>query len=178
MDAGAHGLVVPMVNTAEEAKQAVEAMQYPPRGARGVGLARAQDYGPGFEAYKSWLESEAALIVQVEHIKAVENLESILSVEGVDAFIVGPYDLSGSLGVPGEFDHPRMLEAMDEIMRVARKARPSAGFHVVPPRPEMVSEKLDQGYTFIAYSVDFIFLGQAARDGLTAIRSVLEGAAE
>lgn len=169
MDAGAHGIVVPMVNTVQDAERAVEAMHYPPRGTRGVGLARAQAYGAGFEAYKSWLAEESVLVVQVEHVRAVENLEAILAVEGVDAFIVGPYDLSGSLGVPGEFEHPRMLEAMDEIARVAKASRPAAGFHVVPPRPELVDAKVEEGYTFIAYSVDFMFLGQSARDGLAAI---------
>lgn len=169
MDAGTQGIVVPMVNSVQDAERAVEAMHYPPRGGRGVGLARAQVYGAGFEAYKSWLAEESVLVVQVEHVRAVENLEAILAVEGVDAFIVGPYDLSGSLGIPGDFEHPRMLEAMDEIARVANFARPAAGFHVVLPRPELVKEKIAQGYTFIAYSVDFLFLGQSARDGLAAI---------
>ena len=90
MDAGAHGVIVPMVNSAEEARKAVESVRYPTNGKRGVGLARAQGYGNSFEQYKEWLNKNSIVIVQVEHIKAVENLEAIMSVEGVDGFIVGP----------------------------------------------------------------------------------------
>ena len=171
MDAGAHGIIVPMVNSREEAERAVAALHYPPRGNRGVGLARAQDYGPGFEAYKADLEREAVVVVQIEHIKAVENLAAILSVPGVDAFIVGPYDLSGSLGAPGRFDSPAMVEAMAEIARVGADSPAAPGYHVVPPRPELVREKMAEGYTFIAYSVDFMFLGESARQGLKGIRA-------
>ena len=85
MDGGAKGIIVPMVNSAEEAEAAVAAMQYPPRGNRGVGLFRAQGYGTTFQEYKRWLAEEAVCIVQVEHIEAVRNLEAILAVDGVDA---------------------------------------------------------------------------------------------
>src|SRR5690606_3030026 len=101
MDSGATGIIVPLVRTAEDAQQAVAAMYYPPQGLRGVGLARAQKYGAGFEDYKIWLENEAVCIVQIEHIDAVRNCEAILATPGVDGYILGPYDLSASLGVAG-----------------------------------------------------------------------------
>jgi len=170
MDAGAHGVIVPMVNSQDDAVKAVNAVKYPPRGTRGVGLARAQGYGTSFDHYKEWVENESVVVVQIEHIQAVENLEKILHVEGVDAFIVGPYDLSGSLGVPGEFEDLRVVEALEEIMRVARKTNVSAGYHIVPPDPSTVKEKIKDGYTFIAYSVDFIFLGEMCRNGLAQIK--------
>src|SRR3990172_7659368 len=100
MDAGSHGVIVPMVNSKEEANNAVNAVKYPPTGKRGVGLARAQGYGTTFEKYKDWVDRDSIVVIQIEHIEAVENLKDILSVSGIDAFIVGPYDLSGSLGVP------------------------------------------------------------------------------
>lgn len=171
MDVGAHGIIVPMVNSPEEAEAAVSSVHYPPRGNRGVGLSRAHGYDLGLEEYKQWLEESSVVIVQIEHFKAVENLSAILAVDGVDGFIVGPYDLSGSLGVPGEFDNPLMVEAMEEIRRVAKAAKPAPGFHVVPPEPALVTEKVDQGYTFIAYSVDFMFLGDSARKGLKEIQA-------
>ena len=115
MDAGAHGIIVPMVKTKGDAEQAVSSVYYPPKGIRGVGLARAQDYGIGFHEYRDWLEENAIIIVQIEHIDAVNNLKDILSVDGVDGYIIGPYDLSASLGVSGEFDHSFMIEAMNEI---------------------------------------------------------------
>lgn len=171
MDAGAHGVIVPMVNSAREAENAVSAVKYPPDGTRGVGLARAQEYGLDFEKYRAWTREESIVVVQIEHITAVEKLESILSVPGVDGFILGPYDLSGSLGIPGQFDHPNYVEALEQVRRVGQKMNAVCGYHVVPPRPELVIQKIREGYTFIAYSDDFLFLGESCRDGLKTIRS-------
>ncbi|MCL0102755.1 aldolase/citrate lyase family protein [Dehalococcoidia bacterium] len=174
MDTGAHGVIVPMVNSREDAEQAVGAVKYPPQGFRGVGLARAQSYGADFEGYKKWNETESIVIVQVEHIKAVENLEAILSVDGVDAFIIGPYDLSASLGVSGQFDHPDVVAALDEVQRVTKRLNSVAGYHVIPPDPTQVMEKVEQGYRFVAYSLDTLFLGNSCRSGLKAVRKTLE----
>lgn len=93
MDAGAHGVIVPMVNSRADAERAVQALHYPPFGKRGVGLARAQGYGTTFADYRNWLEREAVVIVQIEHIDAVNDLEAILTVPGVNGYIIGPYDL-------------------------------------------------------------------------------------
>ena len=115
MDAGAQGIVVPMVNNANEAEQAVAATRYPPLGNRGVGLARAQQYGVSFAEYVLWqanIDSGPVVIVQIEHVDAVENLKEILGVSGVDGFIIGPYDLSCSMGIPGEFNHPKFIKIM------------------------------------------------------------------
>jgi len=171
MDAGAHGIIVPMVNSPEEARRAVAAMKYPPSGQRGVGLARAQGYGMTFETYRAWLDRSSILIVQVEHIRAVEQLHDILSVNGVDGFLVGPYDLSGSLGIPGNFDHPSMLEALEHIRQVARNHKAAPGYHVVPPRPELLVQKMKEGYRFLAYSVDMLFLGETCRHGVQFIKN-------
>jgi len=171
MDAGAHGIIVPSVNSREDAERAVSAVKYPPHGTRGVGLSRAQGYGESFNEYKKWLEEESIIIVQIEHIKAVENLKQILTVEGIDGFIVGPYDLSGSLGIPGDFEDKKMHEALAEIKKVAVEVNISAGYHVVPPKPDLVQEKIREGYTFIAYSVDFLFIGEGCRSGLMEIQS-------
>ncbi len=170
MDAGAHGVVVPMVNTVQDAEAAVSAVKYPPVGNRGVGLARAQEYGLDFEKYRKWAEGETIVIVQIEHIDAVEKLEEILAVPGIDAFCVGQYDLSGSLGIPGQFEHPRFLESLDQIRRVAERTDAVCGYHVVPPHPQLVLDKIGEGYTFIAYSVDFLFLGETCRGDLKSIR--------
>lgn len=175
MDAGAHGIIVPMVNSREEAERAVAAVKYPPSGRRGVGLARAQGYGTRFEAYRDWLERESLVIVLVEHIEAVKHLADILNVKGVDGFMVGPYDLSGSLGVPGEFEHPSMIAALREVHRVIsdRKTAAVAGYHVVLPQPDSVIQKIQEGYRFLAYSVDMLFLGEMCRMGLRKIRGAM-----
>jgi len=174
MDAGSHGVIVPMVNSKQDAERAVGAVKYPPQGFRGVGLARAQSYGTNFEGYLKWNQIESVVIVQVEHIKAVENLEKILSVDGVDAFIVGPYDLSASLGISGQFEHPYFIEALNEVHRISKKYNAVAGYHVVYPEPAQVLEKILQGYNFLAYGVDFLFLGESSRNGLMLIRENLK----
>ena len=176
MDAGAHGVIVPMVNSKEDAEKAVASVQYPPKGFRGVGLARAQKYGADFEGYKKWNEQESIVIVQIEHIKAVENLESILSVPGVDGFIIGPYDLSGSLGVPGQFDHPEMVKALNRVKDVSEKMNALSGFHVIPPDVEAFQEKVREGYKFIAHSLDVLFLGNGCRNSLKVIRNNINAA--
>jgi 2-dehydro-3-deoxyglucarate aldolase len=174
MDAGAHGIIVPMVNSIDDAEKAVASVQYPPKGFRGVGLARAQKYGVDFEAYRKWNEQESIVIVQVEHINAVENLESILSVPGVDGFIIGPYDLSGSLGVPGQFDHPEVLKALNKVKDVSENMNALSGFHVISPELEAFQEKIVEGYKFIAHSLDVLFLGSGCRDSLNNIRRSLQ----
>ena len=163
MDAGAHGIIVPMVNSAEDARLAVSSVQYPPSGNRGVGLARAQGYGTGFEKYKKWLEDESIVIVQIEHIDAVNNLDEILEVDGVDGFIVGPYDLSGSLGIPGEFNHPLMRDAMDRIVSKGTASGKVPGIHVVEPDSIQLNQRIEQGYRFIAYSLDIRMLDTCCR---------------
>ncbi len=163
MDAGAHGVIVPMVNTKEDAIKAVNAVKYPPVGTRGVGLGRAQGYGMEFDKYKEWESKESVVIVQIEHIQAVENLEDILNVEGVDAFIVGPYDLSASIGKPGEFNDPEVMKQLDIVKKIAKKNNAVAGFHVIPPEAEELLMKVKEGYKFLAFSIDTLFLGQSCR---------------
>lgn len=171
MDAGSYGVIVPMVNSRDDALKAVAAVKYPPAGTRGVGLARAQGYGYSFEEYRKWVDEESIVIVQIEHIKAVDNLEDILSVEGIDAFIVGPYDLSGSLGIPGKFEDDRFVQALSEIGRVSKQYRVCRGYHVVEPDPSQVHARIQEGYNLIAYGVDFLFLGNGCRSGLAEIRN-------
>lgn len=172
MDAGAHGVIVPMVNSAEEAQAAVSAVYYPPRGHRGVGLARAQGYGSGFEKYNEWLNNEAIVIVQIEHIDAVMNLDAILSVDGVDGFIVGPYDLSGSLGVPGQFENRLMLDAMNKIKDFMKSYSKAAGIHVVEPDIAQLQERIKEGYVFLAYSLDIRMLNSACRPVIDLLKTL------
>jgi len=172
MDAGSHGVIVPMVNSAAEAERAVQAVKYPLRGKRGFGLARAQGYGAKFKEYLEWQEKHSVIIVQIEHIDAVNNLESILSVDGIDGYIIGPYDLSGSMGIPGQFDHPDLLVVMEKIRVIAGKMNKSGGIHIVEPDAEQLQIKINEGQKFIAYSVDIRMLDSACRDGLTKVKEL------
>lgn len=170
MDAGAHGIVVPMVNSPEDAARAVAAVHYGPKGTRGVGLARAQGYGTRFAEYLAWQADEPVVIAQIEHRDAVERLGEILSVPGVDGFIVGPYDLSCSMGIPGRFDQPEFLAVLQRIRDVGMKAGTPAGIHVVEPDPSRLTQCLGEGYRFIAYSVDIRLLDVGARAGVSKLK--------
>jgi 2-dehydro-3-deoxyglucarate aldolase len=169
MDAGAHGIIVPMVNTKEDAVKAVKSVRYPPEGFRGVGLARAQDYGFDFEGYKKWLEEDSIVIVQIEHIDAVKNLKEILKTKGVDGFIVGPYDISGSMGIPGEFNKPMFKKQIEKIMKIAKETKKIAGFHVIPPDAKEVEKIIKLGYRFVAISLDTLILGTLCKNSINDI---------
>jgi len=175
MDAGAHGVIVPMVNNKDDAIRAVNAVKYPPKGTRGVGLARAQGYGLEFEKYRKWVNKESIVIIQIEHIEAVDNLEEILSVQDIDGFIVGPYDLSASMGIPGEFEHPQVIEVLNRIMEVSQNYNVVLGFHVIPPDAEEVLKKINEGYRFIGFSLDTLFLGAKCKKELLKIKNRIEG---
>ncbi len=173
MDAGANGVIVPMVCTKGDAIAAINAVKYPPVGTRGVGLARAQGYGLEFEKYKEWVNKESIVIVQIEHIDAVNNLEEILSTDGVDGFIVGPYDLSGSLGRPGEFEHSDVINALKRVRAISEKMHVASGFHVIPPEYKDVLKKIREGYSFVAFSLDTLFLGNSCKESMIKIKSVV-----
>jgi 2-dehydro-3-deoxyglucarate aldolase len=136
-----------------------------------VGLSRAQHYGLHFPEYKQWLENHSVLIVQVEHILAVQNLEEILNVPGIDGIIVGPYDLSASMGMPGKFDDPAVIEALAQVEKIGLERGINLGFHVIPPVAHQLAEKRDKGYNFLAFSLDFLFLGQNVREQMNAYRN-------
>ena len=172
MDAGAHGIIVPMVNSARDAKNAVEAVKYPSMGKRGIGLARAQGYGTQFQEYLDWQKDGSTVIVQVEHIDAVNNLEEIFSIDGVDGYIIGPYDLTSSIGIPGQFEHPDFLSAMEKIHLVASKLNMTGGIHVIEPEPDQLIQRIEEGFRFIAYSLDARMLDVTSRKGLEYIKGV------
>ncbi len=172
LDAGADGVIVPMINSAEDARKAVEYVKYPPEGKRGVGLYRAQKFGlnNGFEDYKKWLTENAVVIAQIEHIEAVNNIDEIISTPGIDGVIIGPYDLSGSLGVPGEFDDPRVISALLKVEKTCKERNFTMGFHVIDPDSNQVKQRIKSGYNFIAFSTDFLFMGRNAKKELDNLK--------
>lgn len=176
LDSGASGIVVPMVNSADEARAAVAGCRYPPAGARGAGLFRAQDYGLGFGSYRPKADAETVVVVQIEHVDAVRNLEEILAVPGVDAFIVGPYDLSGSVGRPGDYDHPDVRWALDEVERVMSEATVPGGYHVVHAGASELASRLEAGYRLIAYGDDMVFLAEKLRDEMRLAQGIRDAA--
>lgn len=174
MDAGANGIVVPMVKSAEEARKAVSYVKYPPIGKRGVGLSRAQHYGIGFDSYQSWVNHESIVIVQIEHIESVTNLAEILDVEGVDGIIVGPYDLSASMGKPGKFDDEDVKEVLSKIDQITLEKNKPLGFHVISSDHKKTLEKINNNYRLLAFSLDFFFLGDKAREEMQHLKDKLK----
>lgn len=172
MDAGSHGIIVPMVNTADEAKYAVAATRYPPDGHRGVGLARAQGYGTLFQDYLAWQKDNPVVVVQIEHESALSQLDQIFSVPEVDGFIIGPYDLSCSMGIPGQFDHPDFINVMGSIREAGRRSNKPGGLHIVEPDVSLLKKSIEDGYLFIAYSVDIRMLDTVSRQGLEFIGEI------
>ena len=170
LDIGADGIIVPMVSSKEDAEQAVDYAKYPPVGKRGVGLYRATKYGTGFEAYKKWVDEELVIIAQIEHIDAVNNIDDILDVEGIDGTIIGPYDLSGSMGYPGEFEREDVKAAVQKVLDRCGAHNIASGFHVVDTEPEKLNLKIEQGCTFLAYGIDYFFMRDAAINGMKQIK--------
>ncbi len=169
MDAGANGIIVPLIKTADDAKKAVSYIKYPPTGIRGVGLSRAQHYGTGFDSYKKWLQNEAVIIVQIEHIDSVNTLEAILKVDGVDGIIVGPYDLSASMGMPGELESKEVQEAIEKIEKTTLRAGKSMGTHVISSDSTRLKQAIDKKYNFLVFGIDFFFMGDKAREEMHKI---------
>jgi len=161
LDAGAMGLVVPMIKSAEEANAAVAAMKYPPEGIRSLGGGRSMVYG---DDYFARANDEIACIVQIEHIDAVNAAEQIMSVKGVDATFIGPNDLAGSMGIEPNINvvDPRHEEAIQEVLRAAKKVGTPTGIHVATA--EQARMRIDQGFQFVAITSDAGFMRSAARE--------------
>jgi len=174
LDMGADGIVVPMVKSKADAMQAIDYAKYPPIGKRGVGLFRAQKYGLGFDDYKKWVNEELVIIAQIEHIEAVQNIEEIITTEGIDGVIIGPYDLSGSMGYPGEYHRDDVKKAIADVLYACKNHNIPSGFHVIESDPGKLQQRIEEGCTFLAYSLDFFFLGDSARNGMTQIKKDLE----
>lgn len=162
MDTGARGVIVPMVNSRKDAERVVEAVKYSPQGKRGVGIARAHGYGRNFKEYVKKSNDDVLVVVQIEHIDAVKNAEAIFSVPGVDAYMIGPYDMSGSLGIPGQLNHPKVEEAKAKVLKIAKARRVVPGIHLVHPSEAEFESVLKLGYRFIALSSDILLLKDAS----------------
>ncbi len=158
LDSGADGLIVPMVSTSEEVEKLVSWMKYPPIGRRSFGIARAQNYGVDFDSYVQSWNSSSTLIIQIESIEGVKNIDQLLAHDGVDGAMIGPYDLSGSLGIPGQIDHPRVLEACDQVIAACRKHGKACGTQDIDPDQKSVAAKFAAGFSFVILASDIFLL--------------------
>jgi 2-dehydro-3-deoxyglucarate aldolase len=157
MDAGAGGIIVPLVETPEQLRTARDSCRWPPAGTRGVGFSRANLFGKNFNRYHS--ESQSPLLIaMIESTKGLKNIDGILQTDGLDAIFIGPYDLSASLGDPGNFESDEFKEAIMSIKDKCKLMNITCGLHVVLPDANEFRLRLLEGYRFIAYSIDTVFL--------------------
>ena len=159
MDAGAHDYSAHGQDSCR-AECAVKAVKYLRKKSNDLQGPR---YSTKFSEYFEWQKTSSMVVVQIEHIKAVDNLQEILSVPGVNAYIVGPYDLTGSLGIPGDFEAQAYIEAIHEIQRISQKLQVPGGIHIVEPDPKALDQAVRSGNQFIAYGVDTRMLDTVCR---------------
>ena len=152
LDTGPDAVVIPLVNSKAEAEYAVRCMKYPPIGVRGAGLGRAQAYGSQLEDYLAHADDEVMLIVQIEHITAVENIDEICAVPGVDSLFLGPLDLSGSMGLLGQTNHPDVEAAMMKVQTAGKRANVSVGIFTLTPG--QANARIRGGYQNIGMGMD------------------------
>lgn len=168
LDAGAAGLLVPQVHNAGQVEQLVRWGRYSPAGARGLGFGRAQGYGLKVGEYLESANESILLSVQAESAEAVQNIESIVRVQGLDAVLVGPYDLSASMGLPGQVDHPDVKAAIQRVADVCKDVEMPTGIFGLTA--EAVKPYIERGFRFIVAGVDTVMLGNAAQSLLNQLR--------
>ena len=173
LDAGAAGLMVPQVQTREQAQEVVLHAKYPPEGNRGAALRRAHSrYARiGAEEYLKRANDDLLIAVQVESAEAVENADQIASVQGIDCIFAGPFDLSISLGVPGQTTHKRVVQAVDVMLQACRKHGKAAGILLFDTKP--LKEWIAKGMRFVAYSGDVMLLADAAADAVKELKGMV-----
>jgi 2-keto-3-deoxy-L-rhamnonate aldolase RhmA len=168
LDLGATGIIVPQVNTPQQAADVVRFARYAPEGMRGVGLARAHGYGMRFQEYLESANEQVTVIVQAEHVEAVRNIEAIVEVPGVDGVLLGPYDLSASLGKTGQLEDPEVVAAIDRVIETCRRAGMPLGYFGVTA--EAIHPFIERGCTLLVAGVDTLLLGSAAQQFLSQLR--------
>ncbi|MEI8131523.1 MAG: aldolase/citrate lyase family protein [Leptolinea sp.] len=161
LDIGANGVRIPLVLTAEDACRAVRYCKYPPQGTRSIGVGRAHRYGATLQQTIDTANEETAVIIQVEHITAVDNIDAILAVEGIDAILVGPYDLSASMGLTGKVMDAQVQQAIERVRNACLQKKMPLG--IFTASIEQAKGYVSQGFFLIAVSSDTLMLIDAAQ---------------
>ena len=168
LDAGAAGIIVPQISSAEQAQDVINYAKYPPQGKRGVGLGRAHKYGREFSSYLQNANAETVIVLQAENQPALDNIDAIATVNGVDAILVGPYDLSASLGKTGDLAHPIVQTAIQKISQACITHDTRLGIFGVCA--EDVAPYKQLGFTLLTVGVDTLFVESSASAALTSLR--------
>ena len=165
LDAGAAGVIAPMIKNKEELKDVIKYSCWPPSGKRGVGFSRANLFGKNFDKYIK--EANSPLIIaMIENAESIKNLKEILNVKGLDGILIGPYDLSASLGITGDFKNKKFKDHIDLIIKECKKNSIPFGFHQVSPSKKELKNLIKKGCTFIPFSIDAVFLTEFSQNPL------------
>lgn len=168
LDVGAYGVQVPMVHTADQARSIVRAMKYPPEGVRGMSGGRGPRWGR-IEDYRQFSNEETLISVMCESVEGLKNIEEIVRVPGIDAVFIGAFDLSQSLGLPGQTTHPVVEDAIKTILNACKRAEVIPG--IVAPSLEMTRKRIEQGFLYVTTLDDMAFFADAAAKRLSEIRT-------
>lgn len=168
LDAGAAGIIVPQIESKTAAENVIQAAKYPPQGQRGVGLGRAHQYGIQFSEYLASANDKTVIVLQAESQQAVDHIDEIAAVAGLDAVLVGPYDLSASLGHTGDLQHPKVQKAIKDIAQACHSHQTKLGIFGISA--ENVSPYKEMGFSLLTVGVDTLFIEKEARSALDALR--------
>jgi 2-keto-3-deoxy-L-rhamnonate aldolase RhmA len=158
LDIGAEGIIVPLIETPEEAKKAVEYCKYPPYGERGYAFCRANNWGGKFSDYSENANDNISVFVMIESKKAVQSIDEILNVEGLDGVFIGPYDMSASYGVVGQVNSDLVIQGCQKVLEACKKHNKIAGLHIVSPDEDIIRENIRKGFRLIAIGIDTVFI--------------------
>ena len=158
LDSGADGVIVPNVSAPSEVEQIIAWCKYPPLGTRSYGVARAQGYGFDFDEYVATWNARSTILIQIESIAGVEAADQLLAADAVDGVMIGPYDISGSLGIPGQLSHPRVTQACEQVIAACRRRKKACGTQIVEPNADNVAQAFQDGYTFVVLASDVFLL--------------------
>lgn len=158
LESGADGILIQMVNTPAELEALLSHIKYSPKGRRSFGVNRAHAYGWDFDEYVRTWNDTSSFIIQVESIEAVENIDALVRYDDVDGVMLGPYDISGSLGVPGKLDHPEVIKASRKVIDACKRAGKSCGTQLSDPTRENIQALFDLGHTYAILGSDLFVL--------------------
>ena len=161
LDAGCAGVIIPNINNASEFISIRNSCYLPPDGTRSVGYSRVNLFSKKFTQYKKQ-KIKPIIIAMIENIASVKNLEKLLLIKGLDAILIGPYDLSASMGLTGQSEEPEYIKILSKIKNLSQKFNIPLGIHIVQPDNSELKVRISEGYQFIAYSIDSVFLYRGA----------------
>ncbi len=162
LDAGSGGLIIPNIQNSEELKKIIEKSHLPPEGKRGVGFSRSNRFGKNFNYYIK-NKIKPLIIAMIESKLAVKNIDSILKTKGLDAILIGPYDLSASYNIVGKFKNPLFKNSLKKIKNTCRKYKVACGMHVIEPTIKNLNYHKKQGFKFLPYGIDTDILNRAIK---------------